>query len=264
MDVLTRHRISLLGLDASSLERRPLRDRVRETFAAFVSRVPFETVTNLARRRAHPADPEQWPRTTDRLLRESASDGTGGTCFSMAYALAEVLRGLGANAHTTLGHHLAKNEPHAAVIVFEDDGPHLFDTAFLLTQALPVRPGGFTEDALFRHELEPRCGPMLTLVQTDRAGVKKPLYSWIPMPAFPAAFREVWIAAFRKRMESRTRIIRRVGDEVFAFGGERGPIEVVSVNGRREIDPGADLPATLHRIFGLSEAVLRSHFAAAG
>ncbi len=264
MDVLTRHRIALLGLDASSLERRPLRDRVRETYAAFVSRVPFETVTNLARRRAHPADPEQWPRTTDRLLRESASDGTGGTCFSMAYALAEILRGLGANAHTTLGHHLAKNEPHAAVIVFEDDGPHLFDSAFLLTQALPVRPGGVIEDNLFRHELEPRCGPMLTLVQTDREGVKKPLYSWIPMPAFPAAFRDVWIAAFRKRMESRTRIIRRVGDEVFAFGGERGPIDVVSTSGRREIDPGPDLPAALHRIFGLSESVLRSHFAAAG
>lgn len=264
MDVLTRHRISLLGLDAAGLERQSIRDRVRQTYAAFVARVPFETLTNLARRRAHPADPEQWPRTTDRLLRESASDGTGGTCFATAYALAEILRGLGANAHTTIGHHLRKNEPHAAVIVFEDDGPYLLDSAFLLTQAMPVRPGAFLDDALFRHELEPRCGPMLTLTQVGRAGTRRALYSWIPMPAFPAAFRAAWIAAFRLRMESRTRIARRVGDEVYAYVGDRGPIEVVSATGRREIDPGPDVPAALHRYFGLSETVLRSHFARAG
>lgn len=264
MDVLTRHRISLLGLDASSLERTPLRDRVRATYAAFVARMPFETLTNQARRRAHPADPEQWPRTTDRLLRECAAEGTGGTCFSMAYALAEILRGLGANAHTTLGHHLAKNEPHAAVIVYEPDGPHLLDSAFLLPQAVPVRPGGAIEDELFRHELEPRCGPMLTLVQVGPNGARRPLYSWIPTPAFPVTFREAWIAAFRKRMESRTRIIRRIGNEVYAYGGARGAIEVVSPTGRREIAAGPDVAATLHRVFGVSEAVLRSHFAAAG
>lgn len=264
MDVLTRHRVKLLGLDPSRLMKCPLRDRVRETFAAFVARVPFETLTNMARRRAHPAEPDLWLRTTDRLLRESAADGTGGTCFSMAYALAEVLRGLGANAHTTLGHHLAKNEPHAAVIVFEEDGPHLFDAAFLLPTSVPVRPGGSTQDALFRHELVPRCGPMLTMVQIAHDGARRPLYSWIPMPAFPVAFREAWIAAFRKRMESRTRIVKRIGDEVFAFGGAHGAIEVFSPTGRREIPPGPDLAGTLHRVFGVSESVLRSHFAAAG
>ena len=84
------------------------------------------------------------------------------------------------------------------------------------------------------------------------------------MPAFPVAFREAWIAAFRKRMESRTRIIRRIGDEVYAFGGVRGAIEVVSPTGRREIAAGPDVAATLHRVFGVSESVLRSHFAAAG
>jgi arylamine N-acetyltransferase len=226
--------------------------------------VPFETLSNLARRRAHPSDPDAWVRTTDRVLKESATVGTGGTCFATAYALAEVLRGLGANAHTTLGHHLAKDEPHAAVIVYEDDGPWLFDTAFLLPCAMPVRPGGSVEDRLHRHELVARRGPMLTLVQTAKDGATKPLYSWIPMPAFPVAFREAWIAAFRRRMESKTRIARRVGDEIFAFGGERGPVEVLAPDGRREIDCGGDVPGTLHRVFGIDEAFLRSHFAAAG
>ena len=268
LDALTRHRLKLLGLDPVAVERAALPERVRAVYGAFVARVPYETLSNLQRGREHPAQPDSWMRTTDRLLRDAATDGAGGTCFAMAYALAELFRGVGANAHTTLGHHLRKEEPHAATIVYRDDGPYLYDASYFVPDGVPVRPDGQVRDALFVHVLEPRRGPMLTFVQRVCDGSSSPLYSLIPMPAPPDAFRRAWVETCRRRMrEAAVKMARRVGDEVHWYGEKAGRIEVLSPAGRRVEQPGPDLAADLHRRFGISEALLRAHFsvgAAAG
>ena len=250
-----------MGLDPGAVDRLTVAARVRAVYAAFLARIPYETLTNLTRGREHPAQPEAWIRATDRLLREASTEGAGGTCFSMAYALSDLFRGVGANAHTALGHHLRKEEPHAAAIVYQDDGPFLFDASYFVPAGIPVRPGGQVRDALFLHTLEPRRGPMLTLVQQGRESPAKPLYSMIPVPAPPDAFRRAWIETCRRRLREPTvKMARRVGNEVRWYGEEAGRIEVLDPAGRRVESPGADLPSDLHERFGLSEALLRAHF----
>ncbi len=262
MDALTRHRLSLLGLEATDLEPCEVATRVERLYAAFVERLPFETLSAMERRRAIPADPEAWPRTTDRLLREARNDGTGGTCFSLAYALAELFRGVGANASVTLGQHLSHRAPHAAVVLFGDEGPVLYDPSFLLPAGIPVRPGGSLDDGLFRHVLEPRRGPMLALVRTGPDATPKPLYSWIPMPAPPDSYLRAWIETFSTPRAGRVRIARRRGDEVVSYAEEHDRLYVLTPAGRCEDAVGHDCASALHRHFGLSEALLRAHFAA--
>jgi hypothetical protein len=268
VDALARHRLSLLGLDAGALEALDVPARVDAVYARFLERVPFENLSKVDRWRAHPAEPEAWPRTTDRLLRDAASDGLGGTCFSMAYALADLFRGVGALAHTALGQDVRAEAPHAAVVVYQDDGPQLFEPAFFVPRGIPVRPGGAVEDRLFTHVLEPRCGPMLTLVQVARDGTRTPLYSLIPMPAPPDAFRRSWIDTFRGSRAQAPRLARRLGDEVRRYdGGSAAKRECVTVEcceGRRVVDAKPDLPGVLHRMFGLSETWLRAHFSSLG
>ena len=261
MDALTRHRLTHLDLAPEAIEILSVAERVRAIYQAFIQRIPYENFSNLARRRGHPSDPDAWPRGTDRLLRDAHESGLGGTCFSMAYALADLLRGAGANAHTTLGHHLKKEEPHAAVLVYHDDGPVLYDPSYFIPNGVPVRPGGGVEDPLFTHALEARRGPMLTMVQSGPGRAPSPLYSLIPVPASPEIFRSAWIATSFPRPGRPARLSKRVGDEIRWFGEERGCVEILSSKGTRVVELGADLPDALCRTFGVRADVLRAHFA---
>lgn len=262
MDVLTRHRLRLLDLDPEALEPRPVGERVARVYRRFLQAVPYENFSALARRRERPAQPATWPRGTDRLLDDVAHAGLGGTCFSMAYALADLFRGVGANAHTALGQHLKKDEPHAVVIVYGEDGPRLYDPSFFVGDAIPVWPGATLDDGIFRYVLEPRCGPLLVLVQATRAGERTPLFSLVPIPAPPDEYRRLWVEAIRARPARPGRLARRVGDEIRWFGEDLGRIDVITPTGRREVPVGPEPVATLHRLFGVSEDALRAHLAA--
>lgn len=262
MDALIRHRLALLGLDPAAVEALPVDRRVEAVYRQFVRRVPYETLSRLHRWRDHPAEPRKWPRTTDRLLRENAAEGAGGTCFDLAYALAELFRGVGANAHTTLGRHLLKDEPHAAVLVHGDARPLLFEPTYFVPEGVPVRPGGAVRDALYAHALEPRGGPTLTMSQRGPDGRDLALYALVPVPAHPDDYRTAWIEACRRHRESDVVLARRKGDEVQRWFERDGRVEVTTRAGRRHESPGPDLTADLHARFGLSEALLRSHFAA--
>jgi hypothetical protein len=261
VDALARHRLNLLGLDPEVLALLPVGERVRAIHRAFVDRLPIETLTRVARRRERPAEPESWLRTTDRCLREAAREGTGGTAFAVAYALADCLRGAGANAHTTLAHHLEHEEPHAATLVYLEDGPLLLDLAIFALGGVPVRPGGEFQDGLAHHVLEPRRGPMLTLHRVDRDGKSHAIYSWIPMPAPPDAFRRAWLSVELDHKEPTVEISRRVGDEVVRFDEKKGTLEVEGCEGCRCEALDADLAECIHARLGVSESLLRAHFA---
>ena len=75
MDPLARHRLSLLGIDPAALARLGPAARPEAVVRAFVGRVPCETLSEQRRWRERPADPEAWPRTTDRFLREAYRKG---------------------------------------------------------------------------------------------------------------------------------------------------------------------------------------------
>jgi hypothetical protein len=264
VDALTRHRLSLLGLDPDAVSKTALDQRPRLLHHAFVRRIPCETLSERRRWRERPADRDAWPRTTDRFLREAATEGLGGTCFAIAYALADLLRGVGINAHTALGRHLDRDEAHAVVIVYPEDGsPRLFDPAYFVLEGVPLYPGGEARDPLGAYALVARCGPMLCLQRARRGERPKTLYSLIPSPAPPDAFRREWIESVARRRDVAVRMAKRAGDAIACYSEAKGLIEVHDANGVRRLDPAGDLPRALHEHFGVAEAVLRAHFAAA-
>jgi hypothetical protein len=263
VDALTRHRLSLLGLDAEAVGKTSIDQRPRLLHLAFVRRIPCETLSERRRWRERPADRDAWPRTTDRFLREAATEGLGGTCFAMAYALADILRGVGVNAHTALGKHLDRDESHAVVIVYPEDGsPRLFDPSYFLLDGVPLYPGGETRDALGDFALVARCGPMLCLQRVRGSGRPRTLYSLIPAPAPPDAYRREWIESVARRRDVPVRIARRAGDAIACYSEAKGMIEMHDRNGVRRVNPGGDLARVLHQHFGVAEDVLRAHFAA--
>ena len=62
LDVITRHRLGLLGLQADEVIEAPLDKRLRATYAAFLERVPYENLSDDRACREHPNEPDTWPR----------------------------------------------------------------------------------------------------------------------------------------------------------------------------------------------------------
>ncbi len=289
MDVITVHRLKMLGEPPEPLRRLPASERASIVYRAFLKRVPYENLSNNRAIQEDPTDSESWPRATDRLLRENASLGMGGTSFSLAYALRDLFRGVGIAAHCTLGYNLVTEQAHAAVLIYVDEGPLLYDPSLLMAGPLPVRPGGTFDDPLGRFVMTARCGPTLTVSlrkhpaeheASDDAPASEPLdmsmssaawdiaslmgdrpvYSIIPVPAPPQNFRQAWLASFFRGRLMPLRLARRVGDTIYRYGQRPGTLEALRVGGREELSLGDDPPKTLHETFGVCEACLREWF----
>ncbi len=282
VDVITSHRLKLLGLDPEMLSAHGDAARAQAIYEAFLARVPYENLSNNRAVAAEPESAERWPRATDRLLRENQVHGLGGTSFSLSYCLRDLLRGVGITAHCTLGYNLVTEQAHAAVVVYVDEGPLLYDPALLVCGPIPVRPGGELDDPLGTVRLEPRVGPTLTVTLELRCGDRhvppgheifehapaegggRAIYSIIPVPAPPQSFRQAWLASFYRGRPMPLRMARRDGDRIIRYGERPGSIEILAPDGREEITVGHDVAEHLHGLFGIDPACLRMWFERAG
>ncbi len=278
MDVITCHRLKLLGLEPEPLDALPEAERAQQIYTAFLERVPYENLSNNRVVCEEPDSQERWPRATDRLLRDNQSLGLGGTSFSLSYALRDLLRGAGLTAHCTLGYNLVTEQAHAAVVLYVAAGPLLYDPALLVSGPIPVRPGGVLDDPLGRICLEPRCGPTLTVTIQMRCGDRvggrgetmfeprtgshgeRAIYSIIPVPAPPQSFRMAWLASFYRGRVMPLRFARRVGDRILRYGERPGSVEILTADRREEIPVSSDAAQHLHAMFGIDEGCLRAWF----
>lgn len=261
IDAISRHRLGQLGFaprELTPLDPAARRDAI---YARFIARIPYETLSNHRSCCERPDDPSAWPRATDRLLRDNGTCGLGGTSFTLAYALRDLLRGVGANAHCTLGRNLVTEQMHAAVVVYAEDGPWLYDPALLAVGPLAVRPGGMLEDPLGTLRFEPDRGPTLTVTMTaPGTGKPRPLYAIIPLPTPPHRYRQAWVASFCKGRRTPLVLARRFGNEIRRYSEGVQRLEVLTSTGRvyrRLVPRPVD---ELHDLFGIDTGCLRTWF----
>ena len=261
MDAITRHRLHQLGVDTEALAGLDLREKMDVVYRAFVESLPVENLSHNTSCLACPSEPHTWPRATDRVLRDHQRRGLGGTSFAMAYALRDLLHGVGANAHCTLGRNLVNENVYAAVLAYVDEGGLLYDPALLATGPIPVRPGGTYEDALGTIRLEPRSGATLSLTISgpDLPGARA-VASLLPVPAAPQSFRQAWIASFQRGRPQPLQLSRRVGDVIRRYHQRNDRIEFLTPRGRQSRRVEAEPVDTLHDLFGIEADCLRAWF----
>ena len=261
-DAITRHRLDMFGIPVAGLRRQGLLDRIESLHRRFLERVPFENLSNNRSCLEVPEEPAAWPRATDRFLRDNVQRGFGGTSFTLAYALRDLLCGLGVHAHCTMGRNLVTEEMHAAVVAYVDDDVLLYDPALLCCGPIPVRPGGRLEDPLGTLWFEAHHGASLTLFLCAAGSTRnRPLYSIVPVPSPPHRFRQAWIASFCRGRCAPLRFAKRVGDEIYRYSERPQRLEVLTAHGKqhRRLDP-APVDA-LHHHFGIDRGCLSAWFA---
>lgn len=264
VDAITRHRLGLLEVDVQDLRLLPPRGRMDRIYRRFLRRIPYETLSNHRSCCERPDDPDAWPRATDRLLRENRKDGLGGTSFSLAYALRDLLRGIGTNAHCTLGRNLVTEQMHAAVVAYAEDGAWLYDPALLLGGPLAIRPGGALQDPLGTLRLEPGPGRNLTVTMAlPGAPDPRPIYTLVPLPTPPHRFRQAWVASFYKGRRPSLCLARRIDDEIRRYTEQPGRMEILTAEGHSYRRMGPEPVEELHVLFGVSESCLHEWFESA-
>ncbi len=262
MDAITRHRLESLGLDASKLECEPLLCRLEAVHRAVVEHLPYENLSDHEACRNEPQEPRRWPRATDRVLRDHRFRGLGGTSFSLAYVLRDLLHGVGANAHLCLGRNLVTEQGHAAALAFVDGETLLFDATLLSPGVVAVYPGSELLDALGTVRLESAGGPSLTVTLEKRGATgARHAYVLLPAPAPPHRFRQAWIAAFDRGRRRPLVLARRRGDTIHRYREAHGVLETLTPDGTQSRDLGAAPVDTLHETFGIHPACLRAWFA---
>jgi arylamine N-acetyltransferase len=262
VDAITSYRLGILGVDPAALADEPLPERLSAAYAAFIREVPFENLSHQRSCRGAPETPRAWPRATDRMLREHRVGGTGGTCFSLAYALRDLLQGVGGNAHLILGRNLVTEEMHAAVVVFDGPSALLFDPTLLSPSPLPMRTGSTVEDPLGTIRLVGTCREALTvMIHKPRDRRAHAAYAIGKRPAHPRSFRRAWIGSFDRGRRRPLRLARRVGDVIHRYSECPSRLERLTPGGaeRRDLDeaPVRDL----HELFGIREDYLSEWFA---
>jgi hypothetical protein len=248
----------MLGLEPGALERQGLPERLARVYRAFVTGLPFENLSEQRACRAAPSEPEAWPRATDRLLRDHHECGLGGTSFSLAYALRDVLHGVGANAHLALGRNLVTEEAHALALVFLDEETLLYDPAMLVSGPIPARAGAALRDPLGVVCLESARGRTLLLsMHMPGLACPRPAYTVDPVPAPPHRYRQAWIASLDRGRPRPLRLARRSDDVIRRWSEGSRRLETLTPEGTQARTVPCEALEELQQLFGIHARCLR-------
>jgi hypothetical protein len=261
MDAITRHRLGFLGLEAAALEEEDLLARLDLVHRAFIEHLPYENLSDHESCRRTPEEPDRWPRTTDVVLRDHRTRGLGGACFSLAYALRDLLHGVGANAHFVVGRNLVTERCHAAVLVLTDGRVLLFDASLLAARGFEAIAGAACDDVLGTVRLEAADETSLTVV-LERRGTARAhaVYTFVPAPVPPSRFRQAWIGDFDRGRRGPLVLARRRKDVLVRYREKTGLLETLTPEGfeTRRLGPA---PVTeLHEAFGVDRGCLEAFF----
>ncbi len=118
-----RRYVAFLGVD----HPRPSASALARLTRAHLHSVPFENVTSLLRRRAHPGQPVP-PVEPETLLGNWEQRRGGGLCFEVAESFGRLLAALGYRVHPVLGY-ISFPGSHQALLVELDGERRLVDVA---------------------------------------------------------------------------------------------------------------------------------------
>jgi arylamine N-acetyltransferase len=228
---------------------------------AYVSRVPWESASRIAKRAACTVL-EGCPRWPEEFWQDHLAGGWGGTCFESNYALLEILRALGYEAAFTINDMDESVGCHSALVARLDGAQWLVDVGIpVFTPILidPARPTS-AESAFHAYALEPTGVGEYRLTR-DRHP-RPYVYDLRAAPVSERTYREAVEGDYDLRTGlflDRVVINKVIGGVQQRFSSIESPLRIQSfrsgVESQEELgeDPAAELAAR----FGLEAVTLR-------
>jgi N-hydroxyarylamine O-acetyltransferase len=134
-----------------------------QVYTAWCQRVPFDNVRKMIQLRTRPEAPLPGGHSGE-FFDHFLNGGTGGTCWSSANALCELLQSLGFDARRTTASMFDMNQDNHGTtkVVLRGAGERLLDTYMLSQEPIPLAQTDFIgNDKLFGAEAEWESGSHL-------------------------------------------------------------------------------------------------------
>jgi len=171
------------------------RELLGKVVSAF-SRLPYENITKIIKH-AEAGSPEKARRYPEEVIRNHIEWGSGGTCFSLTFALLYLVRSMGWRAEVILADRRYGQDTHCALLVWLDGIPHLLDPGYLIVDPIPVVAAETGIDAGFnRLLLEPEGKKDRIALSTVRKGSKTYRLTYKMDPVGERQFFKAWDASF--------------------------------------------------------------------
>lgn len=234
---------------------------LQAVISAYVAQVPWESASRIAKR-AVCTLLEDCPRWPEEFWRDHLAGGWGGTCFESNYALMEVLRALGYEAHFTINDMDESSGCHSALVVRLQGAQWLVDVGIPVFAPILVDPARPTsaESAFHSYALEPtRAGAYrLTRDRHPRPYV----YDLRAAPVSESSYREAVERDYDLRTGlflNRVVINKVIGGVQHRFSSLESPLRIQSFRSGVESHEqlGEDPAVELAVRFGLDAATLR-------
>lgn len=219
------------------------------------SRLPYENLTKIIKKSAAGS---AWRarRLPEEVVRDHIARGTGGTCFSLTYALLDLLRSLGWRTEPILADRRYGENTHCALLVELDGETHLVDPGFLILRPVrldrrePVR----VDTGFNTVWLAPRAAGERLDLSTEQQGGRRYRLTFKTDPVEESRFIDAWEASFDWDMMRYPVLTRTTGAGQLYLQGHRLQRRDLEGVERRDLSPES-LPARIAREFGIDRQV---------
>lgn len=238
---------------------------LNQLIAAYIHRVPWESVTRITKHRAT-ADQEKRPRWPAEFWNDAIQAGSGGTCFETNYAFFSLLYALGYTGYMTINDMGETRACHAAIVIFLRGRKYLVDVSIPFEKAIPLNPAGRT-----RRETSLQIVTVTAVAERAYQVVRIPhprpyVFTLIDTPIRLPDYEDAVTRDYGPGgyFLDRLVIVKKVNDRVWRFNGAEKPykLEAFGKAGRLEIELSPDtLVETLSKRFNLIEDSIKAALA---
>lgn len=230
--------------------------------AAYVQKVPWESVFRIAKRQRTPqaSDRPRWP---EEFWTDAIHQGGGGTCFESNYAFLALLRSLGYEGYLTINNMGSIVGCHTAIVLLLDGQKRLVDVGIPIHTSLRIRADQATRTPSYFHTytVRPQQAGHYEIERNHHP--KRNIYTLLDQPVPDQAYRVALTQDYSDRGLFLDRVIinKVIDGKIWRFSSSDRPLqlEAFDPHGKTEILlPESLLARRLSSYFGIERTVIEA------
>jgi arylamine N-acetyltransferase len=244
---------------------RPGLRALNQLIAAYVQKVPWESVFRIAKQRRTPRLAER-PRWPEEFWADAIDHGGGGTCFESNYAFLALLRALGYEGYLTINNMGASIGCHTAIVLLLAGQKRLVDVGIPLHTSLRIRAEQATRTPSYFHTYTVRpCATGVYEIERSHHP-KRNVYTLLDQPISDQTYRAALTQDYSDQGLFLDRVIinKVIEGKLWRFSSSDRPLQLEAFDptGKTEVLlPESLLARRLASYFAMDRAVIEAALA---
>lgn len=221
--------------------------------------IPYENLTKIIKSQSVKSAPEIF-RLPDELINDHLRMRLGGTCYSLSFALYNLLTHLGFDCYLVAADTFGKIDNHAALIVQIDDAKFLVDPGFTIPNVIEVSEERITygHNPLGRVQLEYKGYGRLFHLTTRNRQTEKFRFILKDMPINEDTFFQLWEHSFTSGSLDAINIVNVIKNRLVRCRNE--VLTEYTAKGKLQKSIAHNLQQTIEEIFGFPTFITHQAF----